>query len=184
MNKEEQIKQEIKQAQETLQRAQEKLEQAQKKLEDLENSKFGWWKPVEREIYFFIDNAGGVWQDNNGDVEVDHMRLEFMNCFKTREEAKLEQLQIIIRRKIQDIVLRLNKGRKIDWSDNEQKKYRLFVYYDPKKKVLSIGSNTCGREDITGFICLSPAFDIVVKEELEDSLKDYFVLKDRIDECS
>lgn len=66
----------------------------------------------KNEDYYYIDDRYCVQQNTYDDIKIDHMRLKFMNCFKTEKEAKLEQLQIVIRRKIQDIALRLNKGRK------------------------------------------------------------------------
>ena len=111
-------------------------------------------------------------------------RIEAFNCFKTEEEAYLERERIILHRKIRDIALRLNKDQKIDWSDYEQKKYRLFTWYDRKTKEISIGSTLCGRPDITDFVCLNPLFDTVVKDELMGSLKHYFELKDMIDESN
>lgn len=171
MSTEEQIKQEIKDAQKA-------LERAQKKLAELENNKkYGWWKPVKEEMYFYIDNEGSVCQENNDDVEVDHMRLESMNCFKTEKEAKLEQLQIVIHRKIQDIALRLNKGRKIDWNDNHQRKYRSYIYYDSKTKELSVGAAICGRQAFYHSICLDKDFGEVIYNELKDDLKRYFELQ-------
>ena len=171
MNTEEQIKQEIKDAQKA-------LERAQKKLKELENNKkYGWWKPVKEQCYYYIDNNYRVCQDNNDDVEEDHMRLESMNCFKTEKEAKLEKLQIIIRRKIQDIALRLNKGRKINWDDYSQEKYRSCIYYDPQIEVLSVSAVLCNRQAFYHPICLDKDFGEVIYNELKDDLKRCFKLQ-------
>ena len=187
MNREEQIKQEIKEAQERLQQVKETLERAQKKLEDLENNKFSWWKPeLLDQHYFYLDDDLSI-QHSFYKILPFHeheQRIKVLNCFNSGLKAELERNRIILHRKIRDIALRLNKDQKIDWSDYEQKKYRLFTWYDRKTKEISIGSTLCGRPDITDFVCLNPLFDTVVKEELMGSLKHYFELKDIIDESN
>lgn len=172
MNTEEQIKQEIKDAQKA-------LERAQKKLAELENNKkYGWWKPEHKnDLYYYIDDKHCVQRDTYNDVERDHMRLESMNCFKTEKEVKLERLQIEIHREIQGIALRLNKGRKIDWNDYSQKKYRSCIYYDPQIRVLSVSAVPCDRQDFYHPICLDENFGKVMYNELKDDLKRYFDLQ-------
>ena len=172
MNTEEQIKLEIKDAQKS-------LEQAQKKLAELENSKNrGWWKPQKNEDYYYInEDEEDTLQDTNETTYIDLYRLKNFNCFKTEEEVELEKLQIIIRRKIQDIALRLNKGRKIDWNDYSQKKYRSCIYYDSQIKVLSVSAVPCNKQDFYHPICLDENFGDVIYKELKDDLKRYFNLQ-------
>lgn len=185
MNKEEEIKKEIKEAQERLQQVTETLERAQKKLEDLENNNFGWWKPEDGDLYYYLDSRVNVQHEYYKPSSViAQQKLTVLNCFRNEKEAYLERQRIILGRKIRDIAIRLNKDQKIDWSDYEQKKYRLFTWYDRKTKEISIGSTLCGRQDITDFVCLNPLFDTVVKDELMGSLKHYFELKDMIDESN
>lgn len=174
MSTEEQIKQEIKDAQKA-------LERAQKKLAELENSKkFGWWKPKKQEGYYFVTTEGHTYYDINVDVETDHMRLKYMNCFKTEEEAKLERFQIELRRRIQDIALRLNKGRKIDWNDYSQEKYRSCIYYDSQTEVLSVSAVPCSKQAFYHPICLDENFGDVIYNELKDDLKRYFKLQRKL----
>lgn len=172
MNTEEQIKQEIKDAQKA-------LERAQKKLAELENSKkYGWWKPEDEEDYFLLDIDLAVSVDTFDVTNIDEERHEALNYFKTEKEAKLEQLQIVIRRKIQDIALRLNKGRKINWDDCSQEKYRSCIYYDPQMGVLSVSAAvTCNKQDFYHPICLDKNFAKVVSKELKDDLEKYFKLQ-------
>lgn len=174
MNTEEQIKQEIKDAQKA-------LERAQKKLAELENSKkYGWWKPEEDQNYYYIDSEGETWSENNAKSGIDTQRLDSFNCFRTIEEAGLEQLQIVIRRKIQDIALRLNKGRKIDWNDYSQEKYKSCIYYDPQVEVLSVPTVLCNKQDFYHPICLDENFGKVIYNELKDDLKRYFELQRKL----
>ena len=85
-------------------------------------------------------------------------------------------------RSIRDIALRLNKGRKIDWENDSQEKYRLYIYYDPKIKEVSMGTRFCSKQVFCHFICLDEAFAEVVKTELHQELKEYFELKTQIEE--
>lgn len=171
MNTEEQIKQEIKDAQKA-------LERAQKKLAELENNKkYGWWKPEDGKLFFLLDNANSIDKDVYIESSDNYDIVESLNCFKTEEEAELEQLQIIIRRKIQDIALRLNKGRKIDWDDDSQKKYRSCIYYNSKIKELSVSTAICNRQAFYHPICLDKDFGEVIYNELKDDLKRYFELQ-------
>ena len=45
------------------------------------------------------------------------------NCFKTQEEAEQEAEKILVRRQLEDIAKRLNKGEKFDWKRNQPKWY-------------------------------------------------------------
>lgn len=178
MDIQEQIKQEIKEAQEA-------LERAQKKLQELENNKkYGWWKPEQDEHYFFLDDELVMQDDFYDKSTYQQERIKVLNCFNSGLKTELEATRIILDRKIRAIAIRLNKGVKINWSDQSQKKYRLFVYYDPNTKEFSIGINTVSKQDFTGFICLNPLFDTVIKGELTKELQEYFELKNLVEQRS
>lgn len=175
MSTEEQIKQEIEDAQKA-------LERAQKKLAKLENSKkYGWWQPDKDDSYYYIDSEGYVSDTTYNNVELDHMKVENLNCFKTKKEAELERLKIVIHRKIQDIALRLNRGRKIDWSKYYQNKY--FA------EITEMSNGTCQVEQgsvvtngrIDKAYCVDVHFADVVEKELEEDLKKYSRLKIQIE---
>ena len=46
------------------------------------------WEPDDGDIYYFLDDIGGVDYDEWNDVEVDANRYNFGNCFRTEEEAE------------------------------------------------------------------------------------------------
>lgn len=175
MTIEEQLKKEIKDAQEA-------LERAQKKLEELEKSKKqGWWKPEYEHCYYYINDDGCVCQDSNDDVEIDHMRIEDLNCFKTEEEAELEQLQIVIRRRMQEIALRLNKGRKIDWDNNAETKYFARLMFPSVGKYVIVTREAPEEMPLFDRVyCLDREFAVVIYGELKSDIEKYCNLQKQI----
>lgn len=86
------------------------------------------WKPKRGEQYFFIESNGDVVNclfDSTKTYEI--RRCDFYNCFKTMEEAEAEAEKILVRRQLEDIARRLNKGQKIDWNDDKQFKYSICI---------------------------------------------------------
>lgn len=104
-----------------------------------------------------------------------------LNCFKTTGDLLLEFKRILLDRKVWDIALRLNKGRKVDWSDLDQPKYRLEVTLGDKGEVLFNSYTTYIRGDFKEVVSLEPIFANVAKEELHQEFKEYFDLKDEIE---
>lgn len=178
MSKEDELRQELQEAQDALERAQKKL----KEFEENNVKKYGWWKPEHNDGYYYIDSDGCVKHDTHNNVEIDHMRVEDLNCFKTRKEAELERLKIVINRQIQDIALRLNKGKKINWSNYHQIKYFIAI--------IEMDNGTCQVEQgtvvtngrIDKAYCLDMHFADVVEKELKEDLKQYSKLKQQIEE--
>lgn len=167
-----------------LQEAQDAFERAQKKLKDFEeeSKKYSWWKPMCEDKYFFIDAEFEINEDTfdpHGCFDSD--RIEAFNCFKTRKEAELEALKIVIGRKIQSIALRLNRGRKIDWSNYHQAKYFIIITeMDNGTWQIRQVAKVAYRE-IDKIYCLSKHFADVVEEELEFDLIKYSKLKRQIE---
>ena len=87
------------------------------------------WKPEKGEEYFYVDNVGIV-QNALFDTTMGyHLALcRTLNCFKTREQAEAEAEKILVRRQLEDIARRLNKGQKIDWTDENQ--YKWYIVYN------------------------------------------------------
>ena len=95
----------------------------------LEECEYERWKPENGEEYFYVDNVGIVQNalfDNTMGYHVALCRT--LNCFKTREEAQVEAEKILVRRMLEDIARRLNKGQEIDWSDENQ--YKWYITYN------------------------------------------------------
>ena len=117
MNKEEILK-EIKKTEEHL--------ATMKKM--LEDCKYERWKPKPSEEYYCVDDGNDVRRVNFNIMSAyDRDRIRTYNCFQTREQAEQEAEKILVRRQLEDIARRLNKGRKIDWSDTNQRKYHIYI---------------------------------------------------------
>lgn len=98
--------------------------------------------------------------------------MKVFNYFRTKEEAKAETEKIIVRRQLEDIARRLNKGKKLDWYDPEQDK--LFLCYS-SYNIETVKSDIRWRDKAVGVVyCLDKSFkDIAIKEIGEERLLRY-----------
>lgn len=156
-----------------IEEAQHKLDEARKKLDEY-NTEYKRWKPKEGENYYYITAIGEVigscnLPENNKTILTKH--YSFYNCFKTREQAEAEAEKILVRRQLEDIARRLNKGQEIDWSDEEQTKS--FIFLDCKTQLIERDSNL--RNKIQGVVyCLDNNFKKIAIQEIgEERLKKY-----------
>lgn len=95
----------------------------------LEECEYERWVPADGERYYFLDTYGSISSDNFYSSDYfDSQRYQYYNCFQTREEAEQEAEKILVRRMLEDIAKRLNKGKEIDWYDSEQSKYCIELY--------------------------------------------------------
>ena len=85
------------------------------------------WKPNSCDPYYYIDAFGNVLSQIKSGHYSDNAFWENYNCFQTREQAEQEAEKILVRRQLEDIARRLNKGREVDWSNEEQYKW-YFAY--------------------------------------------------------
>ena len=129
------------------------------------------WKPKEREPYFFFTSYGAIETTTfNNKNEGDILRYNFYNCFQTREQAEVEAEKILVRRMLEDIARRLNKGEKIDWNNFLQCKYYFYIwnggelYQDIAREKLSQGTIYCLDQDF---------LDVAKSEIGEERLKKY-----------
>ena len=94
----------------------------------LEECEYERWKPKDGEEYFYVDDVGCIQNALFVSFDWYHKGLyQTYDCFKTEEEAKQEAEKILVRRQLEDIARRLNKGREVDWSNEEQYKW-YFAY--------------------------------------------------------
>ena len=130
------------------------------------------WKPKDNEQYWYITDYGTVnYTLFMSKIQNDNMRFKNYNCFPTREEAEQELEKILIRRQLEDIARRLNRGRKIDWYNQEQDKYFIrFSYWEDRIRL-----ETCWKTKPQGVIyCLDKKFlDVALKEIGEERLREY-----------
>ena len=149
-------------------KAKEHLANLEKMLEKCEYER---WKPNSCDPYYYIDAFGNVLSQIKSGHYSDNAFWENYNCFQTRERAEQEAEKILVRRQLEDIARRLNKGQEIDWSDNNQLKY--CIGFDFPFGVINIGA--IYRKLQGSVYCLSDKFkDVAIQEIGEERLKKYF----------
>ena len=129
------------------------------------------WKPNSGDAYYYIDAFGNVLSQFETGHSSDSAFWKSYNCFKTREQAEQEAEKILVRRQLEDIARRLNKGKEFDWSDEDQTKS--FIFLDCKTQLIERDCNL--RNKIQGVVyCLDNNFrEIAIKEIGEKRLIKY-----------
>ena len=139
----------------------------------LEQCEYERWKPEKHETYYFVDSSGDVeetWRSSINFIP-DKKRYNAYNCFKTKEKAKQESEKILVRRMLEDIARRLNKGEEINWGNIKQCKYFIGL----QEGYAGILSDTEHEFKHQGVVyCLKADFLKVAKSEIgEERLKKY-----------
>lgn len=145
----------------------EHLANMEKKLEECEYVR---WKPKDCEDYWFLSTTllPVATVNKNG---LDRDRCNSYNCFKTEQEAKAEAEKILVRRMLEDIARKLNKGRKLEWGVHTKEKYCLDYDYDYGD--VSQNINTLLQRQGTIY-CLDENFtDIAIQEIGKERLRRY-----------
>lgn len=156
-----------------IEEAQHKLDEARKKLDEY-NTGNKRWKPKNNEKFWYIDSSGSV--NYSLFMSETESRFKNYNCFQTKEQAEAEAEKILVRRQLADIAKRLNKGQKIDWSDDEQLKYYFYLYrgnvYGAYNKLIFDLTRTKKQQGTV--YCLDENFLDIAKREIgEDRLIKY-----------
>lgn len=144
---------------------QSELNNLQSKLRNLDS--YERFIPEEREIYWFIDDEGKIIPSRNTHLHhcVDNSRIDFYNCFRTKEEAEREKEKILVRRMLENIANRLNKGKKIDFGDLTSKKY--FICFDYDRNFIRL-NHSSWLQAAGAVYCLSDKFLEVAIEEIDE----------------
>lgn len=127
------------------------------------------WKPEKGEMFYYLNSyniaISETWDASCSDAE----HYNIYNCFKTREQAEQEAEKILIRRQLEDIARRLNKGIKIDWNNTKQSKYCIELFFN------NIVTNFYYCHKTQGAVyCLDKSFkDVAIQEIDEERLKAY-----------
>ena len=146
----------------------EHLANMKKMLEECECKR---WKPEPNEEYYYVSENGKIVQTRNYGWEPAVNRVKFYNCFKSEKQAEAEAEKILVRRQLEDIARRLNKGQEINWNDDNQLKY--CIGFDFPFNTISIGA--LYRKLQGSVYCLSDEFkDVAIQEIGEERLKKYF----------
>lgn len=140
----------------------------EKMLKECESER---WKPADDDIYYYVSEACTVIKSRTWAHCIVDEHYHCFNCFRTEEEAQAETEKILVRRQLEDIAKRLNKGQEIDWSDDNQIKYCICFNF-PLNTI-----NLCARlhRKLQGSVCcLSDKFkDVAIQEIGEERLKKY-----------
>ena len=139
----------------------------------LEQCEYDRWKPEKHETYYFVNSEGEVYETWRSSINFipDKKRYNAYNCFRTKEQAEQEAEKILVRRMLEDIARRLNKGEKIDWNNKDQIKY--FIYIAPINNRLDFSNRILSKEQGVIF-CLDNNFlNVAIQEIGEERLKNY-----------
>lgn len=94
----------------------------------LKEREYERWKPEKGEMFYYLNSyniaIAETWDVSCSDAEY----YNIYNCFKTREQAEAEAEKILVRRQLEDIAKRLNKGQEINWNDENQ--YKWYIIYN------------------------------------------------------
>ena len=131
------------------------------------------WKPEPNEEYYYVNQVSEAFKDANDEVDVDAKRYKAYNCFRTKKQAELEAEKILVRRQLEDIARRLNKGVKIDWRNDNQYKYCLvydvdYQHINQDSNINVIRQGTVYCLDMTFY---NAAIQEIGQERLEKYLK-------------
>lgn len=129
------------------------------------------WKPKENEEFYLVDMFNEAWIDRVTGTTMDEKLYKVYNCFQTREQAETEAEKILVRRMLENIARRLNKGKKPDWIKCYQKKY--YLGYDQVNSKITLECRTTIIAQGTVF-CLDDKFlNVAIQEIGEERLKNY-----------
>lgn len=136
----------------------------------LEECECARWTPIDSEMYYFVDSYGKIVADMFCSADsIDSQRYKNYNCFQTREQAETEAEKILVRRMLEDIARRLNKGQEIDWYNKNQSKHCIEFYCN------EIMSDSYFTYKTQGTVyCLDKSFkDVAIQQIGEERLKNY-----------
>lgn len=122
------------------------------------------WKPNDFSPYFYVDSCMKIEESNYyNDTYIHSERYNTYNTFKTREEAEQEAEKILVRRQLEDVARRLNKGKEIDWNNEDQNKYFICTNHWQDTIILEHGwkNKFCGV-----VYCLDSNFLNIAKHEI------------------
>lgn len=137
----------------------------------LAECKYERWKPKQEDLYWFVNSYLNVIDDSWVSTSDQRDLYNAYNFFRTKEQAEAEAEKILVRRMLEDIAKRLNKGKKIIWEDDNQDKY--YIWFDTLQNIIREMEGY--RYKIQGVVyCLDRNFrDVAIREIGEERLKKY-----------
>lgn len=115
-----------------------KLKEELAKQQQEENKK-KWWTPKNGEKYYYIDSENKLYGEINTNHEIDTLRINTNNCFKTKEEVERELFERQLRFKLKKFAYE-NNEEEIDWNNENQRKYGVIYDYKIEEVQFSVCS--------------------------------------------
>lgn len=151
------------------------ISELQSKVNKLENEskeekKGKRWRARINDTYFFVDDSGDLVTCREYNEYGDNYRYKTRNYFATYEEAEEYKEVMNTYYELMDLTEELNKGRKIDWNNDKQQKF--YIYVNLEKNTLiqgytfitkDIGQIYCLNENIIGIAAEKIGKDKLVK---------------------
>lgn len=109
-------------------------------------SKVKVWKPKKGDKYYYIGNAGSIFNCDWREDNLDEARLNIGNCFKTEEEAQhiIDKLKVI--NELQNFAIE-NRDEEISWDkDDEYSHYKYCIYFDYRWESIRINFTTIAHD--------------------------------------
>lgn len=127
-------------------------------VEEIEEKR---WEPEYGEQYYYISDWGTIeyseWHKRNN-WDADDFRYSTRNCFETKEKAQEHLDNIKTYYELKNLADKLNNGEEIDWEDDNQTKFYLYLAYD--EGTIQILKNTEWTTKSQGTIyCLDSEFN-------------------------
>jgi len=114
--------------------SEEEREQLMKLIKKSNGFKSKMWKPKCGELFFYINDCGGIMNSEWYDDRIDSEFYKIGNCFKTKEEAELELERIKVKTELRRFAEENNECE-IDWKDKKQEKW--FISYNCKEEIIN-----------------------------------------------
>ena len=130
-----------------------RLEILEKELEQQNQRRPKRWRACQEQSYWAINHKhGDILVFNECGCEVDDYHYNSGNYFKTEWQALGYKDNILIKQQLKDVALELNNGVAIDWQDDTQIKY--YIYLAPSGLYI----NATNRQVVGQVCCLSNLF--------------------------
>ena len=129
--------------------------------------------------YFAINDCFNILTTKNFDCEDDEERIKVGNCYpftdENREQVKKEVNLIAERKKLQsqmEMFARQNNEDKIDWNNNKQTKWNIYIDYDDN----NIGiDSTCYYRDMNTVDFTSKEIAEKALDKFGDRIKELYI---------
>lgn len=180
MNYEEALN-ELKELKEIIKLQDEIIEKLQDKIEKQKENNHTFMPKEGQDFYIATSNNSIQKIKYNSSLKMVKEFVQYLNCFKTENEAKLENMKILINRKIKNIINRFNYNKNL----NKNNSYYLdLIFYDDRTWTIvhKPRLNTDGDINpykLNGFIVFADKYQcaiVTIRNELKDLIKEYIDL--------